>query len=526
MATVAAGASASETFSATANTVQITLDAGERAHVTVLSSAGALLYRNNLQNSQTIGPFAVGAVMSITAIGGSIDYTVVDGDEYFTRPVGITPSGASVAPDGSSVSGDATLKAPYRSGSTLGTVIADGSAGISGAAGSWAILGGSGTLSIVADTARPGRSIVRLTGVTGAGTVKVGKKITSTSLTGKITWHIKANKPSAGAIRCYLKFSAAAPAADPPTASAANLRIMDHADYEFPVGIWAPVSDHPSSNSYNTGNANGRAWGSVETLPSVIQYVEMEYQYDASVPDAEKYVDIDFIEVNAFQKPMVCIGFDGAGAYPNINSFALPLFQAAGVKGYMSGSAATMQTNAARCNELYAAGWDLPTQALRSTSNYANTPKDFYNDLVAAKAIMVANGWTRPYMDRVITYPSNSRSATTDSIAASVGIQLAGATGGLYCTSKLPSLGLLGVGRLSLNGVTAAQAQAALDSAILGGSHLMYFGHDLVASITDSTTQMLQSEFATFFAYAVAKHNAGLIELVTPTEMLKRLAFV
>lgn len=445
---------------------------------------------------------------------------------YGVDPDDIYHNGEWYSRSGAPVSGAWTLKAPYRAGSTLGTVIADGSTGASGGAGSWAVIGGSGTATVVTDSARPGRNIIRLTGVTGAGTVKIARKITSTALTGKITWMIKANKPSAGAIRCYLKFSATAPSADPPTSAPAGLRIMDHADYEFPVGIWAPVSDHPSSNSFNTGNNNGRAWGSTEALPSVIQYVEMEYQYDASVPDADKYVDIDFIEVNAYQKPMVVIGFDGGGGYANINSFALPLFRAAGVSGYMSGSAATMQTNAARCNELYVAGWDLVTQALRSTSNYATTPKDFYNDLAAAQTIMVANGWTRAGMEKVLTYPSNARSATTDSIAASLDIQLAGATGGLYCTSKLPSAGLLGVGRLSLNGVTAAQAQAMLDSAILGGSHLWYFGHDLVTSITDSTTQMLQSEFSTFLAYAVTKHQAGLIEIVTPTEMSKRLGAV
>lgn len=105
MATVAAGASASETFSASANTVAITLDAGERAHVTVLSSAGALLFRTNLQNSQTIGPFATGAVMTLTAIGGSVDYTVSDGDTFFSTPAGVNADGSVVDKTGTVVSG-------------------------------------------------------------------------------------------------------------------------------------------------------------------------------------------------------------------------------------------------------------------------------------------------------------------------------------------------------------------------------------------------------------------------------------
>lgn len=99
MATVTAGTTGTYTFSSTVNGVSIALDSGERAHVTVLSSAGVLLCKDNISNSRTIGPFADGAVMSLTAIGGDVDYTPLQASSIVPTPRG----GAMLAADGNSI---------------------------------------------------------------------------------------------------------------------------------------------------------------------------------------------------------------------------------------------------------------------------------------------------------------------------------------------------------------------------------------------------------------------------------------
>lgn len=413
-----------------------------------------------------------------------------------------------------------TVKQAYRLGSTLGTVIATGGDGI-GSAGGWSVTGG--TLSTVTDATRPGRTILRATGNTGSGLMTVMRKISSTALTGKISATVKVNPNSAGTQSFWLGFSATAPGADPPAAAPGNTRqLFLSTTSDIPTGIWTSVTAHPGGNRYSTGSQNGRTWTSTETLPSVIQYLEIRLQFDASVPDAEKIVDIDFVDINGYAKPCVVYTFDGAGAYSSLNSYVLPLFKQLGLVGAVCGSASVMQTNKARIDELYAAGWDVVHQALRSVSNYATTPKDLWNDIEKAKAIMVANGWTRSGMDVLMTMPSNARNSTTDTIAADRGIQLVGATGGLLSHSSLPTPGKLAVGRLSLNNATATQANAARAAAILEGSSIVYYGHDFVTTITDGTTQMLQSELLAHVTATAADVAAGNCENVLLSELNRR----
>lgn len=74
MTTVTAGNTGSYTFTAT-QTVTVTLDPNERARVTVYRS-GTVVYSTVLAAPQVIGPFLVNDILNITAIGGSIDYTI------------------------------------------------------------------------------------------------------------------------------------------------------------------------------------------------------------------------------------------------------------------------------------------------------------------------------------------------------------------------------------------------------------------------------------------------------------------
>lgn len=105
MTTITAGATGSFTFTSSANAASITLDPGVRAIFTVLSSAGAMIASDNVQASRVLGPYPVGSVMSLTAIGGSVDYTAVDADNYFSSPVGVNSDNQVTDSTGFPVSG-------------------------------------------------------------------------------------------------------------------------------------------------------------------------------------------------------------------------------------------------------------------------------------------------------------------------------------------------------------------------------------------------------------------------------------
>jgi peptidoglycan/xylan/chitin deacetylase (PgdA/CDA1 family) len=227
------------------------------------------------------------------------------------------------------------------------------------------------------------------------------------------------------------------------------------------------------------------------------------------------------VSVNGKTKPMVVVGFDGF--YASTASVALPLFKKYGIKGYNSSSGNNIAASKATCDALYNAGWDLIQQGQR-LGNYGTDANagTLAADVLTARAQFDANGYTRGR--NIFTYPYNSRQAASDTVLAAAGFKCAAATGdGCFAHSQLGSGGIMGVGRNSLNNVTAVQAQAALDAAIANGGHIWYYGHDLVGSITDANTQMLTSEFTTFMAYLAGQHFSGACEVVTPSEFLARV---
>lgn len=83
MPTVTAGTTASYTFTAQ-DSVLFDVGTAEVVNVQVLSSTGARLFSSPLNRTQIIGPFPVGAVMTMTAVRGDADYTVVDQENYQT----------------------------------------------------------------------------------------------------------------------------------------------------------------------------------------------------------------------------------------------------------------------------------------------------------------------------------------------------------------------------------------------------------------------------------------------------------
>ena len=469
---------------------------------------------------KTYGPFGIAMTVLITVANGSIDYTINGGMGGF----GYDTNGNVT----SLVSGDRNWGLDFlsptgypaqisRPGFTPARVIATGADG-NGVAGGWAALNGS--LSTVTDDL-PSADVTSVVKClwSGSGTMSLVHKIPSTTLSGKFEILVKFPKLTTGTAFWYFRWSAVAPAADPPTVAPASVRGININAVERADGVWTKLSFDPRSNRFTTGgNAAGRAWSSTEALPSVVQYLEIACDWTSPAPE-EAFILVDHVAINGATKPMVVLGFDGF--YASQASIALPLFQKYGLKGYGSSSGNNIAGALSTCQSLYNAGWDLISQAQR-TGNYGTDTNggSLAADLITARAQFDSAGFTRA--KNIFTYPFNSRSPATDAILLAAGYEMAIATNGITPISQLRSGSMLALGRLSINNVTAANMQAALDAVILEGSHVWMYGHNLVGSVTDTSTQTLTSEFTTFMAYLADKHFAGTVEVVTPSEFLAR----
>lgn len=91
MTTVSAGATASETLTAT-STVTITPAANGTAFATIKRGA-RLLYSHELRHAETVGPYLTDDVLTITAARGAVDYTV-DAYAAASNPLALSNPGA------------------------------------------------------------------------------------------------------------------------------------------------------------------------------------------------------------------------------------------------------------------------------------------------------------------------------------------------------------------------------------------------------------------------------------------------
>jgi len=429
-----------------------------------------------------------------------------------------------VGPDGSSqrinfLSDTGFPNQIARPGFTPARVIATGEDGIAVANG-WSVSNGVLALD-AANARRAGTSALKATANAGAVDLTVRHQIASVAISDGFEFWVRTPKPTAGTVNVLVQWSATAPGANPPASAPAGGRQLFLNGTEYAQGIWTCIKAHPAFSHYGTGRPSGRAWYSTEALPSTVNYIDIVFQFSVDVPAGERDCWIDMVSVNGKTKPLVVVGFDGF--YASTASVALPLFNKYGLKDYNSSSGNNIASNRSTCDALYAAGWDLIQQGQR-LGNYGTDANagSLAADVLTARAQFDAAGYARGR--NIFTYPLNSRQPASDAVLSANGFKCAAATGdGCFAHSQLGAGGILAVGRNSLNNVTAAQAQAALDAAIGNGGHIWYYGHNLVGSITDVNTQMLTSEFTAFMAYLADKHFSGAVEVVTPSEFLARV---
>jgi len=409
-----------------------------------------------------------------------------------------------------------------KSGFKPSRIIASANHGI-GVTNGWGV--SNATLTIdTANSRVAGRPVLKIdaTGTSGEVITDIRKAIPAIALTGKFENWIKLPNYQPTNIELYFGFSATAPSADPPTSAPSGNRQIFSNISELAKDSWTCLTYLAGTGSkrYSTGNFAGRSWLSDEALPSTVRYVEYKIIWKASHPSAQRIAYLDCMAINGYTKPMLMIGFDGL--YDSNVSWALPVLREIGVAGYNGGSGnGIVGAGLNNANILYANGWDIIHQAQRS-ADYGVNQTNLASDIDSAVSQLAGAGFTRAL--KCFTYPFNSRSSASDAILASKGILLAGSTNGAATAQSQLGCPLMTIGRYPTDlGNTAVNMQAMVDNLIAEGSHGMWFGHDLVATVTNNTIQTDRAQWSTAMNYVADKYYAGLIDIVTPSEFLNRV---
>ncbi|WP_162243589.1 hypothetical protein, partial [Rhizobium sp. Leaf386] len=310
--------------------------------------------------------------------------------------------------------------------------------------------------------------------------------------------------------------------ANPPTSAPANRYQQVFAPDKHQSGYWCPLYWHKDGKLFTNSAPNGLA----PTLAAgtmdfnAITEVEFDWSISAATPLAERYMYVDVVAFNGRSRPAVIFGFDGYGDASH-ESIVLPLCQSLNLRGYIAGDGNAAAANVAKLLNFQNAGWDIPTQFMNHT-NYGLDSSTLNADIATSSDIMEGLGLTSA-LD-CAAYPFNSRSLTTDSILLSNGFKWARSTGANYF--PITSLGKpnpLLIGALDIGQKTAAQVQAWVDDAILAGYTLVLYGHT-IATTASSSTITATAEFTTMMNYIATKRDAGLLDVLTPSQHARMAA--
>ncbi len=390
-----------------------------------------------------------------------------------------------------------------------------------GSAGGWAV--GGGTLALETSNVRvAGRNVLKcLTNAGAAGQfMTVRHKFSTKTLSGNLEFWFYLPTISAGTRYMQICYSSDTPAADPPTATPTNRRRISYNSDQFPSSGWHCVQIHKDGKFYSAGTPGGVAWADTGSPDATkLEFIEIVYGCDSSVPDAERYFLLDQVAINGKGRPAIILGFDG-GYASHVNT-ALPLFQARNLLGYNAIDGDTAAASRSYLSPLYDAGWDIISQGIAHT-NYSSNPGNLAADIPAAQAYLTAEGYLRG--QSIFMYPNNARSAANGTTAASAGIRLGVASPQqLMPASSLGKPSFVGQGgRLGAEGVGitfSGRWKAWVDEAVLSGKSLMLYSHDLVASASSSTETTI-SEYTALLDYIAGLRDAGTVRVMTPSQYL------
>lgn len=292
---------------------------------------------------------------------------------------------------------------------------------------------------------------------------------------------------------------------------------------------WNLLTVNPAGTA--TTNPGGTAWSVAGGMldSEVVNAIEVQVSTNGAA-DTEIFVGQVFYLPGKPTKGAVILGFDKYGE-ASIPQIALPIMEAAGIKGYWAGDANLIETptNArAYLKQVYDAGWDAITQG-KNHPDYTQPASKavLAADIDYARAIMQANGFIRSLMH--FSYPLSANDPETDAILASKGVPMArsGWSWQIHPNEYNGGPKLIGHGATNLGGKTLTAIKQMVDAAVYYGTTLNLFTHGIVAGGTGTTPPAdplywYQADFQSLIDYLVAYRDQGVLDIDSPTQWLAK----
>lgn len=372
------------------------------------------------------------------------------------------------------------------------------------------------------DVRRSNNPVVRLTANAGAANEVAARiKLYRRTLDGKIEFWVKMPKVSAGSVYLGVVYSSDTPAADPPVGRPTNYRRVVLTAGMFIPGKWSPITVDQQGKVYaQPGTPLGVTWADTGAPDATkIEFLELTFGCDINVPTAERTMLIDQVGINGKAKPMVMFGFDGFNLTSH-QTIVAPLFDKLGIKGYIAGDGDAIASAQSFLQQRAARGWDIVPQGMYHR-NYANEPQFLSAEYDECVALLVAAGINN--CPRFFAYPSTARTDETDAILAGKGVIMSRSTGGpANVVGSLGKTSMMNVGTFDWGLQALATIQSWRDTAFATGELYSILNHTVKTGMV-APIDTERATFETVVKEVVAQQDAGLLDIVTPTEWAARL---
>ena len=285
---------------------------------------------------------------------------------------------------------------------------------------------------------------------------------------------------------------------------------------------WNLLTVNPSGDA--TTNPGGTSWtvagGFLDS--DVVNAIEVQVGTNGAA-DTEIFVGEVFYHSAKPTRGTVCFGFDQIGQQ-NIVTYALPIFEKYGVKGYWAGDANLIQNPGNPRNYLqavYDRGWDAINQGFLHP-DYSANPSQLATDIVPSRQIFRD---LFPRAAELFSYPLSANNAATDQILADAGVPMARSGWSWAVHPNEFNLGpkLIGHGAVNIGGKTLTQVKALVDYWDYYGLIGFPFAHDIIPG-GDGTTppadtqQWYANDLDALFAYILGKG----MNMDSPTQLLAK----
>lgn len=385
--------------------------------------------------------------------------------------------------------------------------------------GGWGIENG-GTLSTESSDVRvTGRPVLRVGGGATGGAVNnvIRRKIAALAVTGKFELWIKFPILSTGSINVSFGYSSDIPGTDPPTGSATNRRTFLFQPNQNKNGQWQCLTVLRDGTAAQNPDAD--PWTVVAAPDAALcNQIQLNFSFDAAIPDAERYVLIDTIGFGSVAIPQFILWWDDTSSVTH-ETLLLPVLNNYGFKAAFTCDTVLLAANRRKLDRLYTEQHDIVNEG-RNHTNYSTYPAQLSIDFPLSVTAMREAGYLRAL--NCFGAPQNSITKTGAEYLKNLGVRLIRGSERIHtpATSRGADT-CITMGASSVDQITSANWITLIDNAIANQESTIFLGHRPVTGVPAAQETNIDV-IDVVLAYLATKCAAGLCRVVTPSSFIRK----